>query len=163
RGSFQDQGAQALREESLLHGMVEKAEQAVKISLAVENADWLAVQLELGPGQYFAKFVEGAKTARHGDKTIGKIGHQGFALMHRFDKMSLGQPGMSHFTLGQKLGNNADYFATGFQSRVGDHSHHSDITASVNQCQSPVGNYPSQFTRCLLVCNIVTGGSAAKY
>jgi hypothetical protein len=66
-------------------------DQRLVIGLHIEQADGLAVEAELGPGEDLEELLEGAQPARQGDETVGQLGHAGLAGVHRIDHLEAGQ------------------------------------------------------------------------
>lgn len=88
-----------LVEKTLLGHVVEESDEPVEVAVEVEEADGMAVQAELGPGEDFAEFIEGPEAAGQSHEAIGPVGHDGFALMHGLHHDEFAQSAMAYLFL----------------------------------------------------------------
>jgi len=84
------------REETLFHGVVEQAQQAVEIARNVQHAAGFRVEAQLRPGHDFEQLLEGAEPAWQGHEGIGQLHHARLALVHRVDDLQLAQTFVGH-------------------------------------------------------------------
>src|SRR5262245_28267726 len=70
----------------------EERQQRREIAVDVEECNRLVVQPELRPRDRLEELVEGTKTARQCDESVGQIGHQRLPLVHARDDTEVGEP-----------------------------------------------------------------------
>jgi hypothetical protein len=99
------------------------------------------VEAELGPGEGFKEFVEGAETAGESEEGVREFVHQGFAAVHGFDDVEAGKVRVSDFFLGEGAGDDADDFAACSEGGIGESAHEADGGATVDEAEAAAGYF----------------------
>src|ERR1700682_2682693 len=105
----------------------------------IQDGAGLAVDAELEPGDNFAEFFPASETAGKEEEGVGEVGHHGFALMHGFNDVQLGERWMSDFLLYQRAGHDTDGLASGGQHGVREDAHQADAAAAEDQGYLGIG------------------------
>jgi hypothetical protein len=148
-------------DEALSDGVVEEGEEGVVEAFDVEKAVGFAVKAELGPGEDFGKFLEGAEAAGQGDEGIGKVGHEGLAFMHGGDDPKVFKAKMGDFLRNEGLRDDAGDFAAGGHYGVGDGAHQPDTAAAEDEADTAFGEQGAQIAGGRGVTGAGTGIGAA--
>lgn len=149
-------------QETVPFSAVGLGEEGIVIAFDIQNGAGLALQRELRPGEGFAEFVPGAKAAGQGEEGAREIGHEGFAFVHGGDHVHLGEAGVGDFQIGEGAGDDPDDAASSGEAGIGEDSHQSDISASVDQRQAALGEESSYGTGALAIGGVAARTRAAK-
>ena len=90
------------------------------------------MQTELRPGEDLEHLVEGAESARQGQKGIGERGHARLAFVHAAGKHEFAQAAMGHFAADEEIWNDARDSSAGGECGIGDQTHQPDVAAAVH-------------------------------
>lgn len=143
-------------EEALRAAVVEEAEHLVEEGVGVDEADGLLVDAELGPGDDFEKFVEGAEASWEDDEGVGVIGHHHFAFVHGLDDVEFVEAFVSDFARVDELGDDADDAAVAGEGGIGDGAHKAHGTAPIDQGEVSGGDGGAEH-----LCGVAEGGVVA--
>jgi len=91
---------------------------------------------ELSPGEDLEKFVQGSKAAGQGDKGVGLLSHQGFALVHGLDQNKLAEALVCNFDAGEGARDHSNDFASMIENGIGQRAHQADLRSAVHQAQA---------------------------
>jgi hypothetical protein len=139
-GGDEDEVAVFLFEEFLADGVVEEVEEVVEEAAGVEQSDGFAVEAELGPGEDFGEFFEGADAAGEGDKGVGEFGHEGFSFVHGFDDVEFRQlEFVAKVVFEKELGNHAGDVSPVVEDGGGELAHEAEVSAAVDEGDASLG------------------------
>ena len=148
RGVRDNEGGElCVVEESLIGGVAEEGEQRVVKAVHVEEGAGFGMQAELGPGEDFEDFLEGADATGQGGEAIGQFGHAMFAIVHGGDGFQPGERRVADFLSGELFGDHADHLTADPQGGVGERAHQADVAAAVDQGDVCGGEEPAEFPR----------------
>ena len=116
-----------------MHDLVDKAEQAVVITVAVENAHGFVVVTQLPPGPDFKQFFKSADAAGQCQKGIGLFSHEAFAFVHGVHHMQHGAAVVREFFFNQGRGDDAHHRAACSHGGFGHLAHQTAASAAINQ------------------------------
>jgi hypothetical protein len=128
-------------EEARGGGAIEEEEEGIEIAFDVEERDGLVMKAELCPGEGFKEFVEGAETAGKSEEGVREFAHEGFAVVHGFYDVEVGEARVSDFLLDKAAGDDADDFAAGSKGGVGQSAHEADGGAAVDEAEAAAGDF----------------------
>jgi len=131
-------------QEALVDSVLKKAQHRLPVAGHVEQADRLAMQAELLPGEQLEQLVERPAAARQGDNRVGQLGHQRLALVHGLDHVQLGATGMGNLMLYQPVGDHADHRAAAGQRSVGQRSHQAHPRAAIDDLEVACREQPAE-------------------
>jgi hypothetical protein len=123
-------------DESFRHRLIDERRQRRVERTDVQQAARLAVQSELGPGDHFEEFLEGAHAAGHRDESVRKLRHHRLARVHGINDMQFGNAGVGDLTFGKRPWNHANYLAAVSHHRIGYDAHQADVAAAVHQADA---------------------------
>jgi hypothetical protein len=113
--------------------VVDQGKQPVVEAGDVQDADRLAVQPELRPGDHLEQLLERAEAAREGDHGVRQLGHQRLPLVHALHDSEVGQAVVGELFRGERLGDDARHLAAGPHRRVRHDPHQAHAPAAVDQ------------------------------
>ena len=148
-------------DETLRYGCREHLDQWRIETLDVEQHHWLADEAELIPGQHFEQLFEGSETSGERDEPVGEFGHPRLATVHRISNLQLGQAQVADLRGDEALRDDADHVAAAGQHCVGDGSHQTQATPSVDEADAASCHRRAQVGRCLQVGGRVADVRAA--
>ena len=136
---------------SLYAGVVDGSEQGVKVMLGVEQADRLAVQADLRPGEHLEQLFKSTIAARQGNKSIRDVHQAGFACVHAVHDFQARQPVVHQGGVGEHFGDHADHLAPGLQRAICHRAHHTSASGAISQDQPALGDALPHFIGCLQI------------
>ena len=107
----------------------------------VEQANGLAMQVELQPCERLEQFFHRSYPARQRDKGIREIGHLLLAFVHGIDGDERGQSLMRQVARDHVPRDHADDLAARGQSRVRHDAHQTNLPAAIDDRQVASGQY----------------------
>ena len=134
------QGAVFRLEEAGGDGGVEKGEKAIPIAQRVDEDDGLGVEAELGPGDGFEHFFEGAVSAGEDEKCVGEFGHAGLALVHGCDEFEACEAAVGYLAVGEDVGEDTDDGCARGKDGIGDSAHKTGVGSPVDQAETSGGD-----------------------
>jgi len=93
------------------------------------------MESQLRPGEDLAEFFQGAEAAGQRDKTIGKLGHEGFAFVHRIDDAQILDAAMRQFAGDEGLRDHSDNVPSPAQHCISHRAHQPDVTTAIDKLE----------------------------
>ena len=149
--------------ETLGHAVVEHLDQRIEVARDVEHAARPRVDPELGPGDDFEQFLEGAEPARERHECIGELGHQRLALVHRVHDAKRRQPFVRDLALDQGLRNHPDHHSFLREGGVGQAAHQADVGSPVDETDATFGQAAAELTRRRQILGPAAGARPAEH
>ena len=106
---------------------------------------------QLSPGEGLDQLLHGAEAARQGNKRVGQVRHQRFALVHRIHHPQVRQILQRYFLFQQSSRDYTRNIATSRNNGVRDGAHQSHGTAAVDQANSSLDQ---QFAQLCSGCRV---------
>ena len=141
--------------------VVEEGEEGIEEAVDVEEADGVLVDTQLGPGEDFEEFVEGAVAAGEGDEGLAFFDHEELALVHGGGDVEVGEVGVFELAGVEEGGDDAGDVSAGGEGGIGDGAHHADTAAAVDEADLAVGEGLAGLDGGLDEAGVVAGAGAA--
>ena len=160
-GAGEDAGAILGGEEVGGDEVIEEGEEGIEEAVDVEEADGVLVDTQLGPGEDFKEFVEGAIAAGEGDEGLAFFDHEELALVHAGGDVEVGEVGVFELAGVEEGGDDAGDMAAGGEGGIGDGAHHANTAAAVDEADLALGEGLAGLDGGLDEAGVVAGAGAA--
>src|SRR5215207_5308603 len=136
-----------LKNKAFCHGMVNGGNEGSVIVPYIEQTDRFFMCTRLCPGDSFEQFIEGAKTAWHGDVTVCQFMHACLSSMHPFCHIHLGESYMSKRHRVHRGNDHPDDLPSRLQDGICHHTHESGLSAAIDETDSSFSQSTPHKTR----------------
>lgn len=143
-------------DESGVGGLLDLGEERCEEIEDIQESARFGMQVQLGPGEDLAEFVQGAETAGQGHESIGEIRHESFAFVHGVDESEFCDAAVGKFPVFEKAGNDSDDLSATGEDGVRDDAHESDIAPAIDEGELPTGDFEPESPGCLGVVGVGT-------